>query len=231
MPTNSKVTARSFTEHFEAAKVDILDYFDMAWDVAGRYSELEKTRKSVPKKVRGPRRTGRLLVAIADELGIAHSSVQQLRKCGETFSSNWVHNFLAECRRIQYLPCRETFISLSSVPAGRLDDFAKLVLKERWSAKQIKAERKRRFGIRSNGGRPRQLPRTLEETQDQISRTCSQFAAVCSRLQQVQEGVVRSPESVSFRVSRALCEQAKRIRDDLALLDRRLAGCDGKGVV
>jgi len=215
----------------EAARLDILDYFDLAWDVAARFAEFKKSKKYLSKTDRKFRRIGHLLVTIADELEIAHSSVQQLRKCGQVFRDAWVHNFLSECRRIEYLPCRETFIALSSVPKPALEDLAQLVLEEQWSADQIKTERKRCFGIRSNGGRTRQLPRTLEETKTQISQTRSQFAAICSRLQQVQEGVSCPPEDLNFRVTPAVWEHARKIRDELALFEKRLAGCDGKGVV
>ena len=227
-----RIPQRDFDQLFQQACDDIWAYFDVAYEIAARIREGRTLRRQLElegKRARSKCLNVRKVVALAaHELDVSYSFANQAKKCGLTFSEGYVEEFLLDCRTAEYLPCRQTFIELASVPYRSRNRFARQVIEHRWDAAQIKQHRIAEFGNRSNGGRRPSPPATLEQTQEQLGRAYSRLEAIFDRLREAQIGVVGAPPGVDFRVPRALMPQLNACLESLDEIRGVLAECGGQ---
>jgi len=227
-----KIPQRDFNQLFEQACDDIWAYFDVAYEIAARVREERMRLRQLEdegKRTRSKGRNVQKIVSLAAyEFDVAYSSASQAKQCGLTFSQDYVEVFLLDCRVAGYVPCRQTFIELASVPYRSRNRFARQVIEHHWNAAHIKQRRIAEFGNRSNGGRRPRPPATLGQAQDQLDRAYSRLETIFDRLRQVQVGVVGAPPGVDFRVPRNLMPQLTACLESLDEIRDALAECGGQ---
>ena len=211
---------RPFEDEFSEARERVLEYFDFAYVLADRVAtrirqlrQLEEEGKRKPSKGKNVRR---VIAEAAQEFDVSTSYCQAAKLCGREFSRRERNSLLRRFEERGLIPTREHFIALAAVPRPDRPYFIDAMLTNGWTAKRIKEERKRQYGVRSNGYQRPRPPRTALEALAHLDLATARLEVVFERLREVQAGVSCGPVGVDFRVPRALMPRVQACRDALA---------------
>jgi hypothetical protein len=228
MPSIAAIPKNHFTTRFEAAKTEILAYFEFARDIGSRFaSQLAAQRllEESGKRARSRRiKAGKICYILAAQLSCSTSFIYQCRSTARAFSAELVEEILAACEAARIVPTQEHFIALTRIPVQYRPGWIEAAIRGHWTASQIKEECKKEYGVRSNGGKQSRRPVTLSETVSMFDVINSRLNAVFERLREVQVGVSEGPQGVSFRVPRSLMTNVSECREALGAFREELTG-------
>ena len=222
------IPRNNFTARFEAAKTDILAYFEFARDIAFRFSNQLTTQKLLEESgARRPslnKKASRICFELANEMGCSPAYINQCKVSARAFSRELVDQILSDCEAARHVPTQEFFIALTRIPMEERRGWIEAATNEHWSASRIKEESKRVYGVRSNGGKEPMRPRSLPEALSKFDAAYARLNSVFERLREVQVGVSEGPQGVSFRVPRSLMSKISESRTALDALRKGLTG-------
>jgi|GEM_PF-6107999 len=228
MPSIAAIPRNNFTTRFEAAKAEILAYFEFAHDIASRFASQLAAQRLLEESGKRPRskriKAGKICCILAHQLNCSMAYVYQCRSSARAFSDELVEGTLAACEAARFVPTQEFFIALARIPMEHRPGFIEAAVTGRWSASRIKEECKKEYGVRSNGGKQPRRPVTLIETASMFDSAYSRLNAIFERLYEVQVGVSGAPQGVSFRVPRSLMSNVNECREALDAFREELTG-------
>ena len=107
---------------------------------------------------------------LAEKYGFKPSLINHARKVASEYTEDRLQEVIHGCREAGFIPGREMFATLATVPAGERSTWEKTIITERWSIRKLKMEVNERFGKRSNGRKNHRLPVDLKEADHQITK-------------------------------------------------------------
>jgi hypothetical protein len=228
MPSIAAIPRNNFSTRFEAAKTEILAYFEFARDIAVRFASQLAAQRLLEESGKRPRsrriKAGKICCILAARLRCSMSFIYQCRSSARAFSAELVEEILAACEATEFVPTQEFFIALTRIPIQYRPGWIEAAVRGHWNASQIKEECKREYGVRSNGGKEPMRPRSLPEALSKFDAAYARLNSVFERLREVQVGVSGGPEGVSFRVPRSLMTNINECRTALDALRKGLTG-------
>lgn len=228
MPSIAAIPRNNFTIRFEAAKAEILAYFEFARDIAARFASQIAAQRLLEESGKRPQsrgiKAGKICCILAAQLRCSMSFIYQCRSSARAFTDELVEEILSACEATEFVPTQEFFIALTRIPMEERSGWVEAAIRGHWTASQIKEECKKEYGVRSNGGKQPRRPVTLSETASMFDATNSRLNAIFDRLQEVQVGVSGGPQGVSFRVPRSLMTNVSECREALSAFREELTG-------
>lgn len=204
MPT--QFPTPDFDFQFAQARESIQQYFDYGRlvEVTTRCHDFATEDPKVNPYGPLPKSQARICHEIANEHGLSASYTYQARKTARTFTNAQVEELLGRFYEARYLPCRETFISISRIPDADRADWVEAIIENNWSTPVVKEMSILEYGNRSNGGRTKKPPRTLHQARRQLGKLDSHMGVIFDLLRHVQEGTTNPPDGIDFRVPRSV---------------------------
>lgn len=145
--------------HFENRFAQAVDSIE-EYHAIGR----EAQRRGSGKFVRGVHRQ------LSEKYGVKTSLISRARKFASEYTEERLQEVIQLCREANFIPGREMFATLATVPASERPTFEKAMITEQWPIRKLKMEVLERFGKRSNGCKRHALPKSLPEAVYHVGR-------------------------------------------------------------